>query len=524
MLKLFLVKRWYQPLLICFIVLVVTFVYRFPDVYAYITTPPGMVFLGQDSWFDPQDINTYASVIHYSQSGHFLIPNLWTAVPNRPIVIFPVEQLLGYIFRSVQPYFLFWMASIVCGVLLLIGMYCLIHKTITSVSLAALTTIAIALGGGFGIFFYSGIASSDITNSITFYETFFKPHEAISLLLYLYSAIMFYDVFIYTPIRKTKKIIIGMSFALTIAFLIYPYLIALYLLTTIPFAVFSKVKISIREFALFMVLPLLSVLFVGYQLTLNPGFYSPVMQHLSTDLLSTFLGYGILLPVFVFQLFFMKKTQFMKYLTWWILCALALSFLPFGPGKIFLRGLFFPLVLLDVLQLQILLKKLELVPLRYFYLGVFFVLVCMTNFYIMYLRMTIIQTPQVLDVIYMPKEDFAVFNYLNTHTTNGSGVLASGIMSNLIPAYTDDRTGIGSLWSFNSTYDTQLNTVNAFYAGQPVSSNYLKRNNISYVLWGPNEQQITTRYSRGNVTDLSQVYKNLKLVYQTSSTKLYRTK
>lgn len=523
MLKLVLVKRWYQPLLVCFIIFLVTFIYRFPDVYAYLSTPPGMVFLGQDSWFDPQDINTYVGVIHYSQSGHFLLPNLWTALPNQPIVFFSIEQLLGYIFRNVQPYFLFWLASIVCGALLVIGIYCLIRKTITSTLLAGLATMTIAMGGGFGIFLYPTVASSDITNSITFYETFFKPHEAISLVSYLYGIIMFYDVFIYTPSQKNKKTIMRMSVALAISFFIYPYLIATYLLTTIPFAIFAKTKIRIQDLLLLMTLPLLSILFVAYQLSVNSGFYAPVMQHLSTKLLPTLFGYGILLPLFVVQLF-MKKTQFMKYLNWWIIASLVLAFLPFGPGKIFLRGLFFPLILLAVLQLQILLKKLELVPLRYFYWMLFFVLVCMTNVYIFYLRTTIIQAPQALDVIYMPKDEYAVFTYLNNHTIPGSGVLDGGIMSNLIPAYTYDRSCIGSLWSFNATYDTELTTVNAFYAGRPISKNYLKQNNISYVLWGPMEQDVTNKYARGNVTDLRQIYKNLKLVYATSTSKLYQVK
>jgi len=68
----------------------------------------------------------------------------------------------------------------------------------------------------------------------------------------------------------------------------------------------------------------------------------------------SFRGYGILLPVFRVQLFFMKKTSFVRYLSWWIISALILAFVPFGPGKIFLRELFFPLIPVDVLQLQLL--------------------------------------------------------------------------------------------------------------------------------------------------------------------------
>src|ERR1700722_9209460 len=125
-------RKHSQLSLLTLLCLVITLIYRSPDVIAYITTPPGMIFLGQNSWFDPQDITIYASVIHYAQSGHFLLPNLWTAMPNQSILIFPLEQILGYFFRSVNPYFLFWITSIICGILLIICMFRLVRKSIDS--------------------------------------------------------------------------------------------------------------------------------------------------------------------------------------------------------------------------------------------------------------------------------------------------------------------------------------------------------------------------------------------------------
>lgn len=526
MVQLLLVKwcRKHSQLIFIFLIsALVIFIYRFPDIYAYVTTPLGIVFLGQDSWFDPQDINSYAGVIHYAQSGYLLLPNVWTALLNQPIIIFPVEQLLGFIFRFGNPYLLFWIASVVCGIILIIGMYHFVRRYISSDSLTALTVLGISLGGGLGVFLYPSIPSFDISNGITFYETFFKPHEAISILLYIYSTLTSYELFINNG-KRTIRNLIFLSIALSVSFLIYPYLIALYLVLLISFFLVFKQKLPLKNLLLVMILPCLSVVFVAYQLSLNPGFYEPFMQHLSTPFLPAIYGYGVLLPVFIFQLFFMKKTLFMKYLSCWIICAFVLAFLPIGPGKIFLRGLFFPLVFVDVLQLQILLKKFELVPLRYFYWGLFFVLVCMTNCYIMYLRLSVLQTPQATDIIYMPQDEYRVFDYLNSHSTAKKGVLAGEIMSNLIPAYTDDRSCIGGLWSFNAAYTSEVAIVNSFYAGKPVSKNYLRDNNISYVLWGPSEQQITARYARGNITDLRQLYKNLKLVYQTSSSNLYQVR
>jgi len=82
----------------------------------------------------------------------------------------------------------------------------------------------------------------------------------------------------------------------------------------------------------------------------------------------------------------------------------------------------------------------------------------------MYLPVSIIQTPQVLDVIYMPKDEYAVFVYLNNYTPRGIGVLAGSIMSNLIHAYAYDRSAIGGLWSCNSVYDYEVRAMGLSYA------------------------------------------------------------
>ncbi len=105
-----------------------------------------MVFFGQNSWFDPHDIDIYVSVIHYAQGGHLLLPNLWTALPNQPISIYPVEVLLGYIFRSVNPFLLYWFSSIVYRIFFIYGMFWPIRKTNVSNLFAEATTLAISLG------------------------------------------------------------------------------------------------------------------------------------------------------------------------------------------------------------------------------------------------------------------------------------------------------------------------------------------------------------------------------------------
>jgi hypothetical protein len=512
------ISRHGYKLLFILVAVFITFVYRFPDVYAYLTTPSGMVYLGHNSWFDPHDVNIYASVIHYGQLGHILLPNLWTALPNQPILIFPVELLFGYLFRFINSYLLLWLSSIFCGFLLIFGIFWLLRKVGLSYFMSLITTIGITLGGGFGFILYSkNIPSSDILNATTFYEAFYKPHEAIALLLYLFSLVMFYDVFLRRKTMSLEMITI-ISLSAAISFLIYPYFIASYLLITFPYLLILNKK-NIKQlifYSCLLYIPagLLVLYMAGQMYLVNQGFGDSLIQHLDTAPLSTIFGYGILIPIFFYQLFFMKKTLLTKYLNWWIFISLVLALIPVGPGKIFLRGLFFPLVLLAVWQLKVLMDSLSSNVARIIFWVIFFTLLCATSIYIMLLRNYVVHSVQSTDIIYMPKEEYKIFDYLNIYTPPNSGVLALYTMSNLLPAFTQNRSCIGSLGSVNNKYTQQLNIVREFYAGRQISKNFLKEYNVSYVLWGPEEQSIAGR-------DISED-KNLKLIFETKTTKLYQ--
>jgi hypothetical protein len=518
-------NRNWQKLLLIVVSIFITFVYRFPDIYAYLTTPSGMVYLGHNSWFDPHDVNVYASVIHYSQSGHILLPNLWTALPNQPILIFPVELLFGYLFRFVNSYLLLWLSSIFCGFLLIFGIFWLLRRVGLSYFMSLITTVGITLGGGFGFMLYpKNIPSSDILSAITFYEAFYKPHEAVALLLYLFSLVMFYDIFIRRR-RVSLNMVFIISLSSTISFLIYPYFIASYGLITFSILVVLN-RENIKRLSFYSVLLYipagLSVLYMAVQMYFaNQGFGESLIQHLDTVLPSTIFGYGILMPIYFYQLFFMPKTLLIKYLNWWILISLVLALIPVGPGKIFLRGLFFPLVLLAVLQLKVLMGTFSSNAIKIIFWTIFFALLCATSIYIMFLRNYAAHSVQSTNIVYMSKEEYKIFNYLNKYTVPNSGVLALYTMSNFLPAFTQNRSCIGSLGSVNKKYAEQVNVIQQFYAGRQVSENFLKEYNVSYVLWGPEEQSFTGKYI-GKDGDLYKMYKNLKLIFETKTTKLYQ--
>jgi hypothetical protein len=497
------------------LLLIVTFIYRFPDLYAYLNTPTEMVYLGHNSWFDPHDVNVYTSAVHYAQSGRLLLPNLWTAIPNQPIVLFPIEMLFGYIFREVNSFLLLLLLGAGCGIVLILGIFQLLKKIGISFFMALITTAGITLGGGFGFLLYpNNIPSADMLNAITFYEAFYKPHEAICLLLYFIALIIFYEAYILNKQIKFAKIIIATS--TTISFLIYPYFALSYFLITFPVILLNNNSIK-KKFFHFVKLYFpagFSVLFVGLEMFINQGFGEALVQHLDTSLLPAVFGYGILLPIFFYQLIFMKKSPLLKYLNWWVIATFALAFLPIGPGKIFVRGLFFPLVIIAVLQFKVLMNNFSSQVLKLTFWVIFFTLLCASSVYTMILRNDAVHSPQSKGIVYIPKEEYKIFDYLNIHTAPDSGILALYKMSNLIPAFTHNRTCIGNLGSVKEEFSKQLNSVASFYT-KDQSNNFLKARNVSYVIFGPEEQAITNGA-------LNKTNKKLKLVFETETTKLYK--
>ena len=59
----------------------------FPIIYKYLSTPEGYWFTGQVSWFDPQDINLYVSMIKVGNQGQLLALNLYDSLSSQPLPI-----------------------------------------------------------------------------------------------------------------------------------------------------------------------------------------------------------------------------------------------------------------------------------------------------------------------------------------------------------------------------------------------------------------------------------------------------
>ena len=96
-----------QLLLIILASIIFIFINHFPNYYAWKNTPEGFTFSGQASWFDPWDINVYVSAINWGQSHGFLMQNVYTSQPNKPIFYYPLYTLLGIVFPNTDVFILF---------------------------------------------------------------------------------------------------------------------------------------------------------------------------------------------------------------------------------------------------------------------------------------------------------------------------------------------------------------------------------------------------------------------------------
>lgn len=504
------------------IIISVLFAYHFPDFFAFINTPKGMVYLGQNSYFDPWDVNIYVSTIHHGQWGGILLPNLYTTLVNKPIVIYSLLTIIGFIFRNTNQFLLFNVYSIMTGIFLILGLFYLIKKLGLSTQLSLFSVLIICLGGGVGFIGLGKIFSSDINNSaFTFYGTFQKPHEAIAILCYIAALILCYRLITnnYSKIYNLFHIIV----CLTITLFIYPYFFATFFLIIITFLFFYKrtTFLSLKDYVYLVILGIPSwaiVLFISNQFYINPTFAN-VQQNIGIDFVSMLLGFGILIPIFIYQLFYLPKSYLKTFLSLWFIVTFFLSILPFGPGRIFFRGSFFPIVLLSVLALNYMTKGMGKIG-RYSIFLLFGILLIGSSVYIFFVRLA--NSTHEGNFIYMMQDEYAVFQFLNVNTPQNSGVLTLYTLGNQIPAFTYNRVYIGHVLQ---TPDAQnkLQSASIFYSGlYPVNEQltFLKQNNISFVIFGPEEKKFYNKYAqKGN--SLMDTFQALKIVYKNNLISVY---
>lgn len=532
------------PLLL--IVIFPVFLNLFPNYYAFINTPNNMVFLGQASWFDPWDINIYVSSIHSGQINGFLLPNLYTSMPNKPIFMYPLYTFFGLIFNNLDPFFIFHFAAILTGIILVLSIFYLSKYFLKTITERSLATLAICFGGGLGFLVYPNFQSADLTmTAFTFQSAFQRPHEAIGLISYLFSLVLFADLIIHQK-KLTLKKYLFLICLLLIAFLFYPY----YLLSFfVIFGIYlflqnqGKINFSLYKDFIYLLIPgIFFVLFLSNQLSSNETFKGVQTQNLPTpDLFSLILGYGILIPLFLHQLFKVKKDKKITFLNIWFVASFLLAFIPLGFSRFYLRGLFFPLVILAIFALKKLAvhgchselseesqKDPSVVSLSqddirrkanvsYLLLFITFVLILIPS----QIKITVDRINEATknnQWYYFSKHEYRGLEFLNNISNKNDAVLSSYQLGNIIPTFTHNTVYFGHLLQTPNSNE-KLYYLSLFYQGRfsrKDANKFLKSNNISYIMFGKEEKEIG-----GNI---QKSYPFLIPVFQTKNITIFKVK
>lgn len=241
------------------------------------------------------------------------------------------------------------------------------------------------------------------------------------------------------------------------------------------------------------------VLIVYYQhLNTNITFGSVLNQKLNTpNLPEVLLGYGILI-VFVFLQIKSKKNKDERlFLNLWFFLSVFLSYLPFGFSRFFLRGLFFPLVILSIYGLHIILNKYK--NFRIILILMLILITPLSTFYMFKLRIE--ETQKFNPWFYQPKEVGSVLTNIQQNSPYKDAVLTSYNAGNYIPAHSNLRVYFGHLIQTPNSEEKIIN-LTKFYGNVFTDSEaqkFLESNNIQYVLFSPDEKAITKSYAGNQI-------------------------
>lgn len=495
----------------------------FPNIYAYLNTPKNMVFSGQATWFDPWDINIYASSIKSGQVNGFLLPNNYTTITNKPIFMYPLYTTLGIIFKDLNPFIVFHFTATFSGLILAMGIFFLLKIFLKDIIERICALIGICLGGGFGFFLYPKLQSADLAmTSFTFQSTFQRPHEAIGLIFYISSLICFYLLFI----QQTKKYLILTTSSLLISLLFYPYYILSFFAIAGVFLFLKnkgKLIFSQYKYLLFLFpLSLIPTFWLFQQISSNETFNGVSSQNLSTpDPVYLLIGYGIIFPLIVYQLFKVKKDNGIIFLNIWFFVSLLLALLPFGFSRFYLRGLFFPAVILGIFALNNISIKIKIN--KYILLIIFIIILLPSTLKITYARIT--DTFNNNPWYYFSGNEHKGIEYLNKQNKNKNGVLSLYRFGNVIPAHTNNNVYFGHSLQTPQMSNKLQNLYN-FYTirlTEKEAKTFINNNNISYIIWGKEEKGLAET-ERRNVKEINSYYSFLTPVFKTDDLTIFEVK
>jgi hypothetical protein len=181
-----------------------------------------------------------------------------------------------------------------------------------------------------------------------------------------------------------------------------------------------------------------------------------------------------------------NPTSGAQILATWLIIGLLIVFLPLSLQRRLISGLYIPMAAFGLFFVQ----KIRRIPLKNILVPILIIFSLPTNLLIIAgeLKAIIDKDP----AIYLYREEFAAFSWLEQHAAPDSLVLASPDTGLLIPAYSAARVLYGHPFETVEA-DKRLSQVETFFSGEmnaEEQTHLLEVEGVDYIFYGPREREI----------------------------------
>lgn len=487
-----------------FLILIVCIGVFTPLVINIVKTPPGTYYPFAEGFLP--DYYQYNSWINDGINGHILLTSRYTQAQQAPSLIHTLFPLAGWISRPfhLSAFTVFLLLRAVSLITFLIAINAFINRFFASSRSRWIATIMIVTSTSFWTM-EGNAAFSHIREPIEWINTFsaiakfnLPPHHLFAL------GMLIVSILLLTEVPLTRRSTIKVCICAILAGFLNPSILALFLLFWTVMACFMLLTKRFRftrhltgigfflliggvvfgyHFRLFQ-----SVLPWSHMYTLMRVFHPPVS-------FSSYLQ--ALGPILIFSLFALSKKNIKNplhlYLIVWAYLPLALfpflgNPLPINAARLFQSYQYIPLSILatqGLVNLVFLIRS--IVPPRVSTT----ILVILLIMYaippaIKTVKATVDEIQPRFYNAYVPITAIHAFTFLNEKSAQGSVVLSGEYISQMIPAFTHNRTILGRD-DVAPDYYTKQKIAYAFVDGKLTSNEtvqFLKQYTISYVLFG----------------------------------------
>ncbi len=480
-----------------------------PYLIGRLLAPPGAYYSGLLG--NPDDANVYLSLMRQAHDGHWLFSDLFTSEPQRGLVLNVFWLKLGFFARvtHLSLPFVYHLARVISGWLLLMAVYCLAAQVLESVRFRRVALLLTALASGLGWLLNPGPGQP---NAIDFGPGLIMP-EAITFLSLLLNPLFCASMFllVVTYLAAAHSFARGSLRAAVLAGLAALFLGNIHTYDVIPLAVVLTVylvylliarRVGMRAVLTAVLIAVLASPSVIYQVWLqHTGDVSVLVKSINQfptpQPFYVIFGLGLpfLLALFGFARAARVGNDWARLLAIWFVLGFALIYLPVGFARKLIEGLHIPICLLATLALAGWFEVAE-APMRRLAWPAAAVLILLSfpsNLF--FLQRSVGDLVQnngqerylavLVPPLYLSADERAAAAFLSEHARPSDIVLANSRLANYLPSLTGTTVYLGH-WSETLEMGRKLGLLRAVLdASTPEANreNLVRSRGITYLVF-----------------------------------------